>query len=330
MERKLLAAAEAELSAGRKLAMVTVVATRGSAPRHVGSSMLLLADGSIRGTVGGGAGEAEALAAARGVLAGDPALLVEVDKLGQDVAGTEGICGGITTMLVEALVPGPETEAKVAAVLRANGTSFVHALPGGGRFEDEVRVEDRLLICGGGHVGLALARLANEVDFAVTVIDPRQEFADVARFPVGVETLCGPYAESLASLRPGAADYAVVLTPGHQEDLLCVRELFNAGLRYLGCIGSARKTRMILDALKAEGADPARVDAIFAPIGLDIAAETPAEIAISILAELVAVRRGAGILSAATQDRLRRRSRSSGDAPAAGHAATSPGVDRTS
>ncbi|MDA8410379.1 MAG: XdhC family protein [Treponema sp.] len=307
MDRKLLVALDAELAAGRSIAMVTVIATKGSAPRHAGSSMLLLQDGSIRATVGGGQGEAEALEAAAKVLAGAPALLLEVDKLGADVAGSEGICGGVTTMLVQAINPASAMAASLESLLKVGGGVLVHALPGGGTFEDPLLVEDRLIICGGGHVGLALARLANEVDFAVTVVDSRPEFADSRRFPSGVEVLCGPYRESLDSLKPRAGDYAVVLTPGHKEDLVCVRALFPAGLRYLGCIGSARKTRMILEALKADGFDPSRVDAIFAPVGLDIGAETPGEIAVSILAELIAVRHGAVTLAAAVMDRARRR-----------------------
>ena len=307
MDRKLLVALDSELAAGRSAAMVTVVGTKGSAPRHAGSSMLLLRDGTIRGTVGGGQGEAEALAAAAKVLKDAPALLLDVDKLGADVAGPEGICGGVTTMLVQAIIPGSETASRLATMLRAGRGVLVYALPGGGSFEDALLIEDRLIICGGGHVGLALARLANEVDFAVTVVDSRPEFADNRRFPTGVEVLCGPYIESLKSLELRPSDYAVVLTPGHKEDLECVRTLFPAGLRYLGCIGSARKTRMILEALKAEGFDPSRVDAIFAPIGLDIGAETPGEIGVSILAELIAVRREANSLEAAIVDRARRR-----------------------
>ncbi|HUX40858.1 MAG TPA: XdhC/CoxI family protein [Rectinemataceae bacterium] len=307
MERKLLTAISEELGAGRSLALITVIETKGSAPRHVGSSMLLLQDGSIRGTVGGGSGEAEAMEAARRCMQGRKALVLEVDKLGKDVAGPEGICGGVTRMLVEAIDGSSALVPQLNEAAAGRRASLLRTIPGGGEFEDPLVEADRLIIFGGGHVGLALARLASELDFAVTVCDERPEFAHPDRFPSGVSTLAGAYLDSIARLEIGRGDWAVVMTPDHQHDHLCVRELFRRAPRYLGFIGSARKTRLILEALKAEGGDPATVDAIRAPIGLDIGAETPAEIAVSILAELVAERRGAKLLEGLAADRARRR-----------------------
>lgn len=307
MERTLLSTILEEIGAGRGLALITVIETKGSAPRHVGSSMLLLQDGSIRGTVGGGSGEAEALAAAKRCLQGSPALVLEVDKLGKDVAGPEGICGGVTRMLIESVGAGSALASLLGEAGSGGRASIPRELPGGGIFEDQLIEAERLVVFGGGHVGLALARFACELDFAVTVCDERPEFAHPARFPTGVSTLAGPYLDSIARLEIGRADWAVVMTPDHQHDHLCVRELFHRQPRYLGFIGSARKTRLILEALKAEGGEPEAVEAIHAPIGLDIGAETPAEIAISILAELVAERRKAMMIETFAADRARRR-----------------------
>lgn len=307
MDRTLFSALAAELRAGRRAAMVTVVGTKGSAPRHVGSSMLLLEDGGIRGTVGGGAGEAEALVAAKRCLEGAPSSIVEVDKLGSDVAGPEGICGGVSSMLVEAVDAFSPLGSAALAVSRGQAAELLHRLPGGGEFYDRVAEEERLLIFGGGHVGLALARLARDLDFSVIVCDERAEFAEPRRFPEGVTSRCGSYEELIAGLEVGAADWAVVMTPSHDKDLVCVRLLLDAAPRYLGFIGSARKTRLILEALKAEGNKPALVEAIRAPIGIAIGAETPAEIAVSILAELVAERHRAPILEAVAKDRAGRR-----------------------
>jgi len=307
MDRKLLVTLSSELEAGRRVAYVVVVDTKGSAPRHSGSSMLLKADGGTEGTVGGGKGEAQALAAARSALARGESTIVEVEMLGAGVAGSDMICGGTSRMLVEILDNSSTLVSDIAAASRGEKLELVHPLPGGGEFRDPVSEFERLLVFGGGHVGLALARLARDLDFLVTVCDERPEFADPARFPPEVGTRCGPFAQVIADLRVEPSDWLIVMTPGHEKDLTCVRALVRAGARYLGFIGSARKTRLILEALKKEGNDPALVDAIRAPIGIDIGAETPAEIAVSILAELVAERRKADILESVVKDRARRR-----------------------
>jgi xanthine dehydrogenase accessory factor len=174
---------------------------------------------------------------------------------------------------------------------------------------DSVFPEERLVILGGGHVGLALARIASGLDFSVIVVDDRPEMADPARFPAGVEVLRSGYAEAVEKLRFDAATYAVVLTRGHVYDLESVRALLGREYRYAGMIGSLRKTRLIFEQLRNEGLDPERMDAFYAPIGLDIAAETPEEIAVCILGEMIAVRRNAGSLAAMAEARRARRGR---------------------
>ena len=135
----------------------------------------------------------------------------------------------------------------------------------------------------------------------------RPEFAAAGRFPPKVDTLTGDYLSIVESFACDGATYIVIMTRGHLQDLACVRAAFRKKHRYLGFIGSARKTRLILEQLRLEGLDPAGVEAIFAPIGMDIAAETPEEIAISILAELIAVRRNAPALSSINEARKKRR-----------------------
>ncbi|HET7838299.1 MAG TPA: XdhC family protein, partial [Rectinemataceae bacterium] len=162
---------------------------------------------------------------------------------------------------------------------------------------------------GGGHVGMAIADIAVGLGFSTTVVDDREEMADPTRFPRGVRAVhaAAGYAEAIAGLSLDAASYAVVVTRGHAYDLECVRALLKRSYRYLGMIGSSRKTRMILEQAKAEGFDPAKVDALFAPVGLDIAAETPQEIAVCILGEIIAVRRNAKVLPELAARRLARR-----------------------
>lgn len=179
------------------------------------------------------------------------------------------------------------------------GLTDVGAVGGGGVvtvrdiFWIRIMPPERLLILGGGHVGLALAKVAAELDFIVSVGDERPEFAAGQRFPAGVETILGSYTEIIRDFEFGDSAYVVVATPGHQSDLACVEALMRRGISYLyvGLIGSRRKAKMILDTLAAEGFDAGRLQALHAPVGLDIGAETPAEIAISIAAQMIAVRR---------------------------------------
>ncbi len=192
----------------------------------------------------------------------------------------------------------------VSAVL-ASGVPETSARDG--LFYEPVEPPERLLILGGGHVGLALARFALELGFRVCVGDSRPEFADPGRFPAGVETRCGNFADIVKEYPFGASTYAVVVSPNHAGDLESVRAILGREYRYAGFIGSRRKTRMIMDQVLSEGFDPAKVEALRAPIGADIGAETPEEIAVSILAEIVAVRRNSPAAAVMDAQRARRR-----------------------
>jgi len=345
-------------ASGGKAALVVVTGVRGSAPRHLGSKMMIRPDGSGVGTVGGGRVELEASAAARRCLAEGRSLGLRVELVGAEAVGDAPICGGSVELVVEfaadaalyasaaslldrgraavlvseGVAPGESRPGGcLRAVLDAGGALVAGALPssgaaaaarevaatmpsgpsfvvgGDGLYYDLVRPADRLLVLGGGHVGLALARFAAELDFRVTVGDERPEFADRERFPADVETLCGPYPDIVGRYPFGDSTYVVVATPAHLSDLACVRAAMGRGCRYLGFVGSRRKTRMILDRLAHEGFDPAEVAAIRAPIGVDVGAETPAEIAVSILVEIIAARRSSPALAAMDADRVRRR-----------------------
>jgi xanthine dehydrogenase accessory factor len=185
-----------------------------------------------------------------------------------------------------------------AAAARALDRGQARFDPETGVFCDPLCPCEKLLILGAGHVGRALAAVAPALGFAVTVVDDRPEFLAPERFPDGVHTLQSGFAAAIGAFPFDAATYAVVLTRGHHLDLECVRALLGRTWRYAGFMGSARKTRLILDQVLRDGCDPAKVAALWAPIGLDIAGETPEELAVAILAELVAVRRNAGILPA--------------------------------
>jgi xanthine dehydrogenase accessory factor len=254
---EVFAAVVAALERGEPAALVTIVAALGSTPQRVGAKMLVYADGRTVGTIGGGCYENDAFWKAREAISRRTPQLVHYE-LSDDFAQETGlICGGQMDVYIEPIEPSPE-----------------------------------LYVIGAGHVGYHLARLAHEVGFRVHVLDDREKFASAERFPDAAEVVADeiPGWLSRASLPPHA--YAVIVTRGHVNDLDALRVLVSRDLRYLGLIGSRAKVARVFDALEAEGVDRARLAAVHAPIGLDIGAVSPQEIAVSILAELVAVKHG--------------------------------------
>jgi xanthine dehydrogenase accessory factor len=218
--------------------------------------MLVYADGRIVGTIGGGCYENEAVLKAREAITTGRQSLLHYE-LNDDFAQENGlICGGRMDVHVDPLEPDPS-----------------------------------LYIVGAGHVGWHLARAATEAGFRIHVVDDREKFANADRFP-GAEITVEPIPDWLESAKIPPTSYVAVLTRGHQHDLDAIRALAARDLRYLGLIGSRAKVVRIYDALVAEGLPLASLERIHAPIGIDIGAITPAEIAISILAELIAIRRG--------------------------------------
>jgi xanthine dehydrogenase accessory factor len=172
---------------------------------------------------------------------------------------------------------------------------------------DPLLPQEKLLILGAGHVGQALAAMALPLGFAVTVVDDRAEFLAEGRLADGVATMAAGFDQAIAGFPFDAATYAVVVTRGHQSDLECVRALLGRRYRYAGFMGSARKTRLVIDQVRREGFDPAKVETLCGPIGLDIGAETPSELAVAILAEIIAVRRNAPMVTALHRERDARR-----------------------
>ena len=149
-----------------------------------------------------------------------------------------------------------------------------------------------LIVVGGGHVGLALATFGEQLGFAVTVIDDREDFANRDRFPMAEHVLFGEIGEQLDSLTLDQTAHVVLVSRGHLQDEIALRHAIRHPVAYLGMIGSQRRTATVLQHLVDEGYDQAALEAVSTPIGLDIGAETPEEIALSILAEIVMLRRG--------------------------------------
>jgi xanthine dehydrogenase accessory factor len=257
MNQEVFAAVTAALERGEAAALVTIVATTGSTPQRVGAKMLVFADGRIVGTIGGGCYENDAFWKAREAIDHRRPQLVHYE-LSDDFAQETGlICGGQMDVYIEPIEPSPE-----------------------------------LYVIGAGHVGFHLARLAHEVGFRVHIVDDREKFANNERFPTAEEVVVDdiPTWVARANLPPHA--YAVIVTRGHTNDLEALRALAPIDLRYLGLIGSRAKVARIYEALAADNMPAERLKRVHAPIGLDIGAVTPQEIAVSILAELIAVKHG--------------------------------------
>jgi len=165
-----------------------------------------------------------------------------------------------------------------------------------GTVEIFVEVQRRpptLIVVGAGHVALPLARLGKMIDFEVVVLDDRPRFANKQRFPMADKVLAQPFKETLRNWPIDSDTFIVLVTRGHTHDVECLLEVIDSPARYIGMIGSKRRIKGVFDLLeKEQGLDPSKFDRVYAPIGLDIGAETPIEIGISIIAEIINVHRG--------------------------------------
>lgn len=160
-----------------------------------------------------------------------------------------------------------------------------------------------LVVVGGGHVAQPLAAMGKMVGFEVIVIDDRPAWANRDRFPTVDQVICEDFLPALDRLNLGVQHHVVLVTRGHKHDMDCLRALLDKDLPYLGMIGSRRRVKGVFDRMIEEGKDPAALKKVYSPIGLDIGAETPAEIAVSVLGELIMLRRGGTGLSLSGESR---------------------------
>jgi xanthine dehydrogenase accessory factor len=257
---RIMEAIEAAL-AGAGVVAVATLTDAGTPPIvEAGAKILVRPGGETVGTFGDAALDALVIAAATEALSARPRVTLETVFLGRD--------GRAVTRRSQAQ-PG---DAQVMVQL----------------FEAPAR----LVIVGGGHVGLALAQFGEALGYGVTVIDDRAEFANRERFPMAEHVIVEEPAAAFASVTLDASTYVVLVSRGHRVDEEALRHAVGRGAAYVGMIGSRRRTGTVLRHLLEEGADPRAVEAVSTPIGLDIGAETPEEIAVSILAEITMLRRG--------------------------------------
>jgi len=244
--------------AGRKCALATIVEVNGSIPSYETAKLLVRDDGSILGTVGGGCVEAEVWNTARQVMETGKPKRLEFN-LGQDVSYENGlICGGQLTIFVEPVLPPA-----------------------------------RLFLFGAGHVSLSICRVATLAGFPTVVVDDRPSFANRERFPEAEAVHAGEYEQVFPQLGIDALSYLVIVTRGHRDDLRVLRLAVQTPAAYVAMIGSRRKVIGLVKELEKEGVPAEALERLFAPMGLDIGAVTPEEIAVSVVAEMIAHKRKA-------------------------------------
>ena len=320
------------LEGGQPVELVSVVDAEGSTPRGAGAMMAVFPGGAIAGTIGGGNVEFECQQLAAQLLEQQADALRQFRFVLGDAASLGMVCGGGLTVQLQCLpARDAHAIAVLRDLMEADGGSRdtwllrriqdeqVTAMgladrTGCRHLEAPPESLDRLLgnetvfadgwlaipvvkagrtyIFGGGHVSQALVPVLSSVGFRPVVYDDRPEFTDPALFPKAERTLCGDFTRLAEQVTVTPEDYVVVMTRGHQADYEVLTQVLRSGAKYLGCIGSKRKLALCRERLLEAGFTEAEYSRLHAPIGLSIGAQTPEEIAVSVAAEMIAVRAG--------------------------------------
>ena len=242
---------------GGKAALATIVRRQGSTPRRDFAKMLISEDGSTVGSVGGGQTEAEVLKEAERVMETGQASLLKY-QLTQKDAEAEGLaCGGTVEIFVEPILPDP-----------------------------------KLILMGAGHIGQTVAQVAHRVGFNVAVVDDRESFANRERFPQAEELVVAAFEEGFDAITVSQTSFILIATRGHGYDQVVLEQALQTPAGYIGMVGSRRKTQIIVQKLLEKGISPRALSRLYAPIGIEIGSETPEEIAVSVVAALIAILRG--------------------------------------
>jgi len=250
-----LSSAIAAQERGERGVIITVVANRGGTPLPPGARLFVPEPGTVQGNL-------------------HPAL----DEM----------------LLADALASIKDRRSGMRSYRLSNGHAERAALQSGDIdvFFEVINRRPRLVIVGGGHIAQPLARIGAVLDLEVIVLDDRPEYANAQRFPVADQILVGPYREALERVPVDSDTYIVLVTRGHVHDRACLEQVLGSPAPYIGMIGSKRRVRTVMRHIEERGLGVVALERVHAPIGLDIGAETPAEIAVSIAAELIKVRRG--------------------------------------
>lgn len=252
MSKEIFQKANELMAKGEMFAIATIVRTEGSTPRKPGAKMIVLKDGSTFGTIGGDCVESGTVAEALEAIKEGKSRTVSMALKEEDLGGVGMRCGGVAEVYIEVVKPTP-----------------------------------KLLVIGGGHIGAEIAKLGLNVGFSVAVIDPAARRED---FPESVEVIPEPVEKGVPRVDITPQTY-VVITTGHKYDEPALKAVIDSNAAYIGMIGSRRKAAVIYRNLMDEGIPEERLKQVHAPVGLDIGAETPEEIAVSVIAEIVRERR---------------------------------------
>src|SRR3989475_3304167 len=241
---------------GRKAALATIVQIRGSVPSFQSAKMVIRADGSTLGAVGGGCVEAEVWTAAQDVMEEEKSKIMTFDLTDESMEEGVFICGGKVKFFVEPILPTP-----------------------------------KMLIFGAGHISTQVSKIATIAGFRTTVVDNRPVYANADRFPEAEAIHSESFEKAFEEIVPDENTYIIIVTRGHQEDQNVLRWAVQSDARYIGMIGSKRKIRSIAEQLESEAIPRDRLERVYMPVGLEIGAVLPAEIAVAIVAEVIHVRR---------------------------------------
>ena len=344
-------AASDEITAGNEMVVATVVKTSGSTPQKPGAKLLVRADGSGVGTLGGGCVEGDIWFAASQLLKSGGVAEMRDYELNEDLAAEDGlVCGGTMYFLLDPIrkpeiakefndevVAAYEGGAPVAVaslmktsegadltigaklLIRENGSTsgslgdeildshamnsarklmamgkndYVTAESGDEYFVEAYTTPPTLVLAGGGHVSKAISNIAASLGFRIFIIDDREEFSNPDRFPEAEQTVVSDYGSAFEKLPIGTNSFVVIATRGHRYDASATASAMRTPASYVGLLGSKRKTILIFEELFAEGFTMEEVQSVRSPIGLNISARTPEEIALSIMAEIVGFRLG--------------------------------------
>ncbi len=242
---------------GRKAALATIINVRGSIPSFESAKMLVRDDGSIVGTIGGGCVEAEVWQAAKEIMLTEKPQTLTFNLNNNPKYDSGLVCGGTLEIFIEPVMP-----------------------------------VSTLYIFGAGHIAWSLYKVARIAGFEIVVVDDRETYANRERFPEARDVYADEYEQVMAQLAPTESSYIVIVTRGHRDDMRVLRWAAKTPARYIGMIGSQRKVIAIYKELEKEGVAAEKLARVYAPVGIDIGAITPEEIAVAIVAELIAIRRG--------------------------------------
>ena len=241
---------------GDSCALASIIRVKGSTPRPEGSKMLVRSDGTILGSIGGGCVEASVWEAAKEVIKQETTRVLDFDMTGREDTPEGLICGGIMQVLVEPILPQPV-----------------------------------VFILGAGHIGFAVSSLAKFTGFKIVVVDDRPAYANAGKFPDADEIFVDDPAGKISKLNINKASYLVIACRGHLEDQNTLAEALKTEAGYIGMLGSRKKVKTVFSNLMELGISHESLKKVHAPIGIPIATDTPEEIAISIIAEIVDFRR---------------------------------------